>query len=160
MDPGLVLDDGGWVMAKLRMVLVLVGLVVLGGAGLGARDCSPAPVEPQGCDPAEKAACVTHGVWNDETCTCCAAGAHQVQACEFGQGGTFDWLACACIPPECVYNLDCAFGDECDGGHCVPSECHAGNPFDPRVPERRCPGGLMCMMGDGVDLNHGNGWCE
>jgi len=146
-------------MARLRTVLVFVGLLTLGSAGLGASKCDPEPVEP-GCDAAEEADCVTHGVWNAETCTCCSAGAHQVQDCEQGQGGTFDWLACACVPPECRYNLDCAFGDECDGGHCVPSECHSGNPFDPSVPERPCPAGQECMMGDGVDLNHGNGWCE
>jgi hypothetical protein len=37
------------------------------------------------------------GVFNPDTCGCCRPGAHQVQECEMGQGGTFDMLSCSCV---------------------------------------------------------------
>ncbi|MBN1947640.1 MAG: hypothetical protein JW797_18390 [Bradymonadales bacterium] len=120
------------------------------GAELDA--CSLAEIE---CDEMD-------GVFNPETCTCCRPGAHEVQECEFGRGSTFDYMACEC---HCVYNSDCPFGQECDDEGCVDSECHWGYPADEppanqTIPPRECPEDYNCMMGDGVDMYHGNGWCE
>lgn len=85
-----------------------------------------------------------------------------VSPCPGGPGSTPDAGVDATPPQACTYNSDCAFGMECSGsgGFCVDSECHEGNPFDLSVPARPCPAGQDCTFGDGVDLNHGNGWCE
>lgn len=53
-----------------------------------------------GCDTVEETTCKNaQGTWNPATCSCCIAGAHQVQACEQGEGGTFNYLTCTCDPP-------------------------------------------------------------
>lgn len=145
-------------MTKTTILIALCGLALVAGFGMGVDSCEPEPTSPV-CDQAEADACTSHGVWNPETCTCCAASAHQQQECEQGQGGRFDWQRCACVLP-CTFGSDCSFGDECEAGWCAPSECHEGNPFDPSVPSRPCPSGETCHFADGVDLNHGNGWCE
>lgn len=109
------------------------------------------------CDLTEAETCEgTQGVYNHVDCTCCHAGAHQIQSCEMGEGGTFNWQSCEC-EDTCNFNSDCEFGYEC-AGPCVESDCHEASP-DGSMPALLCPNGFGCEYGDGVDWNHGNGYC-
>ena len=73
---------------------------------------------------------------------------------------------CRPFDKTCQYNSDCPFGFECGAGpngigpRCLPSDCHSGGQINNDSGVKPCPQGLQCLMGDGVDLNHGNGWCE
>ena len=69
--------------------------------------------------------------------------------------------ACESFEQSCTWNSDCPFGFECGAGaQCHPSECHEGGQFGEGYGRLPCPAGQICMFGDAVDLNHGNGWCE
>jgi hypothetical protein len=85
----------------------------------------------------------------------CPAG----YGCEFGDGVDYNHGNGHCVETACAYNSDCVFAYECRSGLCVESDCHAANPTDPTVGERYCPEGFGCEYGDGVDYNHGNGYC-
>jgi hypothetical protein len=85
------------------------------------------------------------------------AGPHEVRECEFVLGGTFNWLTCEC-EISCTYNSDCSYGYECSGGLCAESECHLADP-EGTLPQLDCPAGQGCEYADGIDYNHGNGYC-
>lgn len=144
-------------MAHARVPLVALALV--GSLLLGAGPC-----DPETCPPSAEAECQqSQGVFDQATCACCRPGPHQVQECEMGQGGTFDYQACTCVvppAPTCEHDSSCAWGFECtgDGTSCQESACHDAAP-DGSLAARSCPAGQGCEYGDGVDLNHGNGHC-
>jgi hypothetical protein len=115
-------------------------------------DCSGNVCGPDGCG-GICGECLSGDVCVRGQCEGCLAGEHEITSCE-ALGGQFNYETCDC-EEACAFSSDCDYGFECAAG-CIESECHEAQGT---LPAKLCPDGLNCEYGDGVDLNHGNGYC-